>query len=69
MTPSRKLAAGIHQLDLATKAAEQLTIFYHILSQNGSQLMPDENVTSGGLAKHFRSVANLEYLIDIIEAG
>ena len=29
--------------------------------------MPDGNVSMAGLAKHFRIVANLEYLLDLIE--
>ena len=67
LTPNRGLIARLHHVKLATETSKKLSNFYKILNENGSRLMPDGNVSMAGLAKHFRIVANLEYLLDLIE--
>ena len=67
LTPNRGLIARLHHVKLATETSQKLLNFYKILDENGSRLMPNGNVSMAGLAKHFRIVANLEYLLDFIE--
>ena len=67
LTPNRSLIARLHHVKLATETSQKLLNFYKILNENGSRLMPDGTVSVAGLAKHFRIVANLEYLLDFIE--
>ena len=67
LTPNRSLVARLHHVKLATETSRKLLDFYKILNENGSRLIPDGTVTMARLAKHFRIVANLEYLLDLIE--
>ena len=69
LTPSRSLVARLHHVKLATETSKKLLDFYKILNENGSRLIPDGNATMARLAKHFRMVANLEYLLDFIEGA
>ena len=67
LTPNRSLVARLHHVKLATETSRKLLDFYKILNENGSRLIPDGTVTMARLAKHFRIIANLEYLLDLIE--
>lgn len=67
LTPNRSLIVRLHHVKLATETSQKLLDFYKILNENGSRLMPDGTVSMAGLAKYFRTVANLEFLLDLIE--